>query len=123
MIIGIGLDVVEIDRIANLIKRQPRFPERVLTKIEQGKMAAFPTEKRRLEYLAGRFAVKEAFAKAKGCGIGKALSFQDIETYNRPQGQPTLSSNLLEKNEAVFVSITHSGQVAAAQVIIEKIGD
>lgn len=121
MIIGIGLDIVDIDRIEQLLKRQPRFPERVLTDREREKMAALPTPKRRLEYLAGRYAVKEAFAKAKGSGIGKALSFQDIETKNLSGGQPTISSRMLGDDEAAFASITHSAQMAAAQVIIEKV--
>ncbi|AOM84140.1 holo-ACP synthase [Salisediminibacterium beveridgei] len=122
MIIGIGLDIVEIERVGKLLERQPRFHQRVLTDREQEKMATLPTAKRRLEYLAGRYAVKEAFAKAKGSGIGKALSFQDIETRNLSGGQPTITSRMLGDDEAAFASITHSAQVAAAQVIIEKVG-
>ncbi|KMY52801.1 4'-phosphopantetheinyl transferase [Bacillus sp. FJAT-27231] len=116
MIQGIGMDIVEISRIQKLIERQPKFIERILTKKEQ---EIFYSRKgrRQYEYAAGRFAAKEAFAKALGSGIGETLSFQDIETAADEYGKPYIEAPL---SSGVHLSITHSQEYAAAQVIIEK---
>lgn len=78
MIYGIGLDITELKRIAAMAARQKRFAERILTPGELDQYHEL-SEKRKIEFLAGRFAAKEAFSKAFGTGIGKQLSFQDIE--------------------------------------------
>ncbi|WP_102349559.1 holo-ACP synthase [Bacillus sp. Marseille-P3661] len=116
MIKGIGIDIVELNRMKKIIERQPKFPERILTNKEleiYGKLSV----SRQVEFLAGRFAVKEAFAKAKGTGIGKNLSFQDIEVLPDEFGKPVTQSNLSE--EKIHLSITHSKEYALGQVIIE----
>jgi holo-[acyl-carrier protein] synthase len=115
MIKGIGLDIIEIRRIQQLVERQPKLIKRVLTASEQEHLAAL-TGSRSIEFIAGRFAAKEAFAKAKGTGIGHSLSFQDIEISKDPNGKPFFS-----KPDGVnaHLSITHSREFAAAQVIIE----
>ncbi len=79
MIKGIGIDIVEINRLARVLNRQPRLPERILTLSEQDIFNEL-SEKRQLEFLAGRFVAKEAFAKAYGTGIGRHLSFHDLKT-------------------------------------------
>jgi holo-[acyl-carrier protein] synthase len=116
MIAGIGLDIVEISRITAMLEKQKRFAERILTEEER---SIFGTLKgsRQAEFLAGRFAAKEAFSKAYGTGIGKELSFQDIEIGAGPLGKPLI---LKPFSEGVHLSITHSSEYAAAQVIIEK---
>jgi holo-[acyl-carrier protein] synthase len=116
MIKGIGMDIIEIARIRHLAGRQPKLVKRVLTIKEQGDLEIL-TGSRSTEFIAGRFAAKEAFAKAKGTGIGHALSFQDIEISKGPNGKPFFS-----KPEGVnaHLSITHSREFAAAQVIIEE---
>ncbi|WP_050182189.1 holo-ACP synthase [Domibacillus robiginosus] len=116
MIKGIGMDIVEIDRIKRLIDRQPKFLERVLT---PGEMDSFHEKNgtRRWEYAAGRFAVKEAFSKAAGTGIGRELSFQDIEVGSDERGKPIL---IRPYSEGVHVTITHTQHYAAAVVIIES---
>ena len=68
--------------------------------------------------MAGRFAAKEAFAKAYGTGIGTQLSFLDIQVENDEKGKPHITKPL---QKGVHLSITHSTEYAAAQVIIEKI--
>lgn len=78
MIFGIGIDIVELHRIENMLSRQTRFPQRILTEAEYARFTQL-SDKRKIEFLAGRFAAKEAFSKAYGTGIGKELSFQDIE--------------------------------------------
>ncbi|MEM1505065.1 holo-ACP synthase [Domibacillus sp. 8LH] len=116
MIKGIGMDIVEIDRIKRLIDRQPKFLERVLTPAELNSYLQ-KKDTRRFEYAAGRFAVKEAFSKAAGTGIGGELSFQDIEVGADEKGKPIL---ILPYSEGVHVTITHSQHYAAAVVIIES---
>lgn len=74
------------------------------------------TSNRRIEFLAGRFAGKEAFAKALGTGIGTQCNFADISILPEPSGKPTV----FFKGELIngFISITHTQTVAAAQVIL-----
>jgi holo-[acyl-carrier protein] synthase len=116
MIKGIGLDIVEIGRIQQLVERQPKLIKRVLTVNEQDQLASL-TGPRSIEFIAGRFAAKEAFAKANGTGIGHALSFQDIEISKDPHGKPFFSK---PDGMNAHLSITHSREFAAAQVIIEE---
>lgn len=116
MIIGIGLDLVETNRIERIKERQSRFPERILTEAEQHTYRSL-SEKRKTEFLAGRFAAKEAYAKALGTGIGKELSFQDIEISSDEKGKPFI---VKPASDRIHLSITHTKQYAAAQVIIEK---
>lgn len=116
MIEGIGLDIVELDRVQKIIKRQPKFIHRILTPNEQ-KVYEQRSATRRIEFAAGRFAAKEAFAKAVGTGIGRNLSFQDIEIKADDNGKPFICAPF---SQGVHLSITHSRDFAAAQVIIEK---
>lgn len=116
MIVGIGLDVTELDRIQQAYERRQAFAERVLTEREQAIFRQL-TGNRQMEFLAGRYAAKEAFSKAYGTGIGK-LSFQDIEVLPDEKNKPEITRSPFEGN--AFVSITHSGNIVAAQVILEK---
>ncbi|MFZ3578914.1 holo-ACP synthase [Virgibacillus sp. DJP39] len=118
MIKGIGIDIIELERIKKSIERSYRLVERILTNKEQGIYNSLTSSQRRVEYLAGRFAAKEAFAKATGKGIGK-LGFQDIEVIAEESGAPALHVQGYESYN-IFVSITHSKDYAVAQVIIEE---
>jgi holo-[acyl-carrier protein] synthase len=115
MIKGIGLDIVEINRIQKANDLSPRFKEKILTAREQKIFNQLKT-RRQLEFLAGRFSAKEAFSKANGTGIGKECALQDIEILPNDKGQPILyfKENLVQG----FVSITHSKEYAAAQVVL-----
>ena len=117
MITGIGLDITELNRIKTIKEKTTKFEERVLTskEIEQMKVLS---DQRQVEFLAGRFAAKEAFAKAKGTGIGKECSFLDIEILKEPSGKPSLYFKGKPVNG--FVSITHTKENAAAQVILQS---
>ncbi|WP_054704211.1 holo-ACP synthase [Bacillus sp. JCM 19041] len=117
MIVGIGLDIIELERIKSVLQRQPRFAKRILTRTELSQMNNL-TPYRQTEFLAGRFAAKEAYAKAKGTGIGAYLSFQDIEVVIEESGKPVIVSGVV--GEKAHLSITHSNQFAAAQVVIES---
>ncbi|WP_070121679.1 holo-ACP synthase [Bacillus marinisedimentorum] len=120
MIHGIGIDIVELDRIEKLMERQSRFLARILTEAELKRCGSL-SGRRKLEFAAGRFAVKEAFSKAAGTGIGSELSFQDIETASDPAGKPYIKSKLFNSRFHVHASISHSREYAAAQVIIESL--
>lgn len=115
MIQGIGLDIVELDRVRDLLGRKPEFANRILTPEE---MRIFESlgERRRIEWFAGRFSAKEAFSKAVGTGIGKELSFQDISIIQEKNGKPIIRHSL---SFTVHLSITHTNEHAAAQVILE----
>lgn len=116
VIIGIGLDIIELDRIAKLNNKSAKFRNRILTANE---LAIYQhlSVARRTEFLAGRFASKEAFSKARGTGIGASCNFVDIEIMPDTLGKPVLYFKDSPVNG--FVSITHTKTVAAAQVILQ----
>lgn len=117
MITGIGLDITELTRIKTIKMKTTRFEDRILTKKEKIQMQVL-SKQRQIEFLAGRFAAKEAFSKALGTGIGKDCSFQDIEILRDNNGKPSLYFK--EKPVNGFVSITHTKEYAAAQVILQS---
>ena len=116
MISGIGLDIVELKRIKRILERQSKFVDRILTEKEKEVYEKLSSN-RKVEYLAGRFAAKEAFSKAYGTGIGNSLSFLDIQVENDEKGKPFFR---YPEETGVHLSITHSAEYAVAQVIIEK---
>jgi holo-[acyl-carrier protein] synthase len=126
VIIGIGTDLIKIDRIkALLIHNRQRFLQRILTKDE----LKILKEGRITGYVAKRFSAKEAFAKALGTGIGKHLSFQDIEIFQDPNGKPyfKFSDKLKEflynnygKEITAHLSMTDESEFAQTFVVIEK---
>lgn len=129
MIAGIGLDVVELERMAGIMAgpTRERFSARVLTAEERSKWAALPT-RRGLEFIAGRFAAKEAVAKALGCGIGAVVGFHDMEIVSDAQGKPVCNLSPASVSRLgwadqpfkVHIAITHERSLAAATAIIEK---
>lgn len=127
MIKGIGIDISDKRRMQDTLARLgDKFLERVLTPREIEAMP--PNETRQVEYVAGRFAAKEAFAKATGWGIGENLSWQDMEIINDPSGKPViqLSEQWLKMHDCnrsltFHISISHEKNYAVAQIIIEQI--
>jgi len=116
MINGIGLDIVELHRIRKLDARSSKFRRRILTEREMSEYEQLSAA-RKTEFLAGRFAAKEAFAKANGTGIGSACSFQEIEIRKDEKGKPTV---FFQQQEIGLVSITHTKEYAAAQVLLQS---
>ncbi|MGG3471020.1 holo-ACP synthase [Neobacillus pocheonensis] len=114
MIKGIGIDIIELSRIEELLSRQGKFSERILTAREKDTFESL-SERRKVEFLAGRFAAKEAFSKAFGTGIGKELSFLDIEIASDSIGKPFI----VKPEVRAHLSISHSRDYAVAQVVIE----
>ena len=125
MILGMGTDIVEISRIRKLLKRNSaEFLSRVYTENE---LKEAGTKKNSAEYLAGRWAVKEALSKALGCGIGTDCNWKDISTTNDSKGAPrvhlagTASKTAKTKStRKIHVSISHEKHYACSTVILEK---
>jgi holo-[acyl-carrier protein] synthase len=126
MIAGIGMDLLDIERVEQLLA-QPhgqRFVERVLTEREREQAAK--RGNRLAEFVAGRFAAKEAVAKALGCGIGREVGFHDIRIAPDERGKPEcrLSDAAWERLGVsepltIHLSITHSATTAGAYAVIE----
>lgn len=125
MIVGIGTDIVEIERVARLLARYgERFLRRVFTEVEEAYAAR---SARTAERLAGRFAVKEAALKALGTGKSRDILWRDVETVPGPLGRPVVklhgaARTHMEKlgGTTVHGTIAHDGGKAIAFVIIEK---
>jgi len=124
MIVGSGIDVVEIERIQHAIDRYgPRFLDRVFCPAEQ----AYCLRKRNAaESFAVRFAAKEAAAKALGTGISQGVSWLEIEVVREPSGRPTLrlhgrAEEIARRLGAVRpnLSLTHTGSLAVASAVLE----
>jgi holo-[acyl-carrier protein] synthase len=124
MVVGMGTDLVEIERVARSIERYgERFLERVYTLEE----IAYCMQKRGFaESFAARFAAKEAGAKALGTGISRGVSWREFEVKRAMSGKPSLvlSGRALELAEAlgvarVSLSLTHSRELAMAVVVME----
>ncbi|HLR92113.1 MAG TPA: holo-ACP synthase [Atopostipes sp.] len=116
MIQGIGIDLVELERIEAALSRRENFYTRILTEKEQMHFRQL-SKHRQVEFLAGRFAAKEAFSKALGTGIGSQLSFQDIEILPSEVNKPIAVSKVF--SGTIHLSISHSKTYAIAQVILE----
>ena len=125
MIVGLGLDIAEIDRIEAAITRHGApFLERLFT---PGEIAYCEKFKNRCERYAGRFAVKEAAMKALGTGWSRGVRWRDIEVTRESGGKPGLRLEGVAREIAdglgvkqISVTITHSGNLAMAQVIFEN---
>jgi holo-[acyl-carrier protein] synthase len=125
MIYGLGTDIVEIKRIAQMLdKHGNAFIKRVFTIAE---IAQAEKRKDYVQYYAGRWAAKEALSKALGCGIGEQCSWRDISIIATSTGAPhlTISENALcaaglTNADRIHLSISHEQHYACATVIIEK---
>ena len=117
MILGHGIDLQEIAAITSAQAKHPRFASRILTPAELAVYEAKPLVAQ-TTYLAGRWAAKEAFAKAMGTGIGKVVGFQDLELLSDSQGAPYFSR--MPFDGRAFVSLSHSGGFVQASVILEE---
>ncbi len=125
MIVGIGIDLIEIERIRAVYARHSkRFAHRILTTAEHHYVMRFAEPSQRL---AGRWAAKEAALKALGTGLADGIGWKDVEILPDPQGKPHLYFHGKARDRAVdlhaefaHVTITHSDSLAMAQVILEK---
>jgi holo-[acyl-carrier protein] synthase len=125
MIVGTGIDIAEVPRIAESINRfGERFIHRVFT---EGEIRYCDTKGNRFERYAARFAAKEAAMKALGTGWNNGVRWRDVEVVREPGQRPTIkfhakaaevAARLKTKN--ISLSITHTAQQAMASVILES---
>ncbi len=124
MIAGLGIDIIEVDRIAEKIEKNNGFRELVFSAAE---IAYCENKTHKYEHYAARFAAKEAFFKALGTGWLDGTAFNEVEVINDDRGKPqiVLSGETRVTIEAfqltnMTVSLTHIRSTASAVVIIEK---
>jgi holo-[acyl-carrier protein] synthase len=124
VIVGLGIDVAEVERIREAIERHgARFIERIYTRAE---IAYAESKANRYERYAARFAAKEAAMKAIGTGWKRGVRWQDFEVANLASGRPTLQFHGAAAKFAqglgvrnIALSITHTAREGLAIVILE----
>ncbi len=123
MIVGIGIDIIEVSRIKKVLEKNPAFKEKVFTQqeIEYCESKADPG----LSFSV-RFAAKEAFMKALGTGWNHEVSWVEIETVTIPNGPPVLKISgktkaaMLSRNIVTcHLSLSHEKEYSVASVVLE----
>src|SRR5580658_779061 len=125
MIVGTGIDIAEVDRIAHSIERfGRRFVERIFT---PGEIRYCESKANKAERYAGRFAAKEAGMKAIGTGWNRGVTWRDVEVQRAPGNRPTIvfhgkAAEFFQKLGAAraHLSITHTKDSAMAFVVLES---
>ncbi|MBM3333519.1 holo-ACP synthase [Candidatus Sumerlaeota bacterium] len=125
MIVGIGIDLVEVARVERVLERHgQRFVRRVFTETEQQECAGRVSQ---AMHYAVRFAAKEAFLKAVGLGLRGGMRWRDVGVVHAPSGKPSLEirgrafDRMCELGaDSAHVSLTHTDAHACAVVILEK---
>lgn len=124
MIVGIGNDIVEIERIQKGVERSARFLDKLLTPLEKERVII--GDKLSYESIAGLFAAKEAVSKALGTGF-VTFKLTDIEVLKDEKGKPFIKlyggADVLAREigaETVHISISHSQRYATAFAIAER---
>ena len=123
MIYGIGTDITEIRRIEKAITRNKNFTNKLFTKDD---MDLWEKKNFKLEFIAGRFAAKEAVSKALGTGI-RDFNFKDIEIINNELGKPQVilkpkAEDIIRKvskSYKIHLSISHEKEYAIAYALLE----
>ena len=124
MILGLGIDIIEVARIASSLEKfGERFGQRILLPDE---MAYCLSHRHPAPFVAARFAAKEAISKAFGTGIGAALGWRDMEIRRKESGEPFVvlhgkGRELFESRKAkqLLVSISHTDNYAAVVAVLE----
>ncbi len=124
MIVGIGIDIVEIRRISAALQGTQAMERRVFTPKE---IRFCSKRKNKYQHFGGRFAAKEAALKALGTGWSQGIRWRDVEITSDDSGKPMLTLHgkareFFENSGALhtWVSITHSSEHAVAVVVLEK---
>ncbi len=131
MILGIGIDAVNIKRVADLLQEfTQKFEDKIFTKNEKFCAAQLKNSEKKIAFYAKRFAAKEAFSKACGLGIGRGIDFLDIEISNDKMGKPSinllndkitfLKEHFAVEKISIHLSLTDEKTLAQAIVILEK---
>lgn len=118
-ILGLGNDIIEIERIEKAVNRSDKFMEKIYSEKER----EYLSDKKGFASYAGKFAAKEAVAKAMGTGV-RGFAMSDIEILNDEMGKPyvLLSKELSEKYSGIkfMITISHSRENAVATAIAFK---
>lgn len=122
MILGIGTDIIEIERIKSAVEKTSGFLENIFTDKE---IAMFKSRNMRFEVIAGNFAAKEAISKTLGIGV-RGFSLREIEVLRDELGKPIVLlseniSNIINKNYKLNLSISHNKSNAIAFAVLEEV--
>lgn len=124
MITGIGMDIIEVERVAEKVTRENGFKEKIFAPRE---IAFCESTADRGQHYAVRFAAKEAFLKATGQGLHLGFELHEIEVLNSSTGKPEINlqgnfKSLAIENgwNKIHVSLSHLKNIACAVVIIEQ---
>jgi holo-[acyl-carrier protein] synthase len=128
MIVGVGIDVIEVERMRKTVDRHgSRFLDHVFAPSELDRAPEGPAA---AAYFAGRWAAKEAVSKALGTGIGRDCAWTDIRILRDPTGKPLVDLHGAGAATAarlcihhVHLSISHTGGLACATAVAERIVD
>lgn len=123
MIYGIGTDIIEVERVGNLVNKGPGFAEKIFS---AGEIAYCETKRYKNQNYAARFAAKEAFMKAIGMGWRLGITFHDIEVINDEMGKPSFllhgkAADFVADNVIINIHLTlsHLKGYATATVLLE----
>ena len=125
MILGVGIDIIEVARVQASHKR---FGERFLNRLLLADEIAYClSHKNPAPFIAARFAAKEAVSKAFGTGIGAQLGWQDMEIRRKASGEPFVilhgnGKKLFKSRRAknLLISLSHTANYAAATAVLER---
>jgi holo-[acyl-carrier protein] synthase len=121
MIFGIGIDIIEIERIKKSIKKFDKiFLNKIFTKTE---LDYCLSKKNKYQHFAARFAAKEAIAKALATGWSKGFRWKDIDIYNEESGMPNVKlhgnlKNFLGNDKSLKITMSHSEHYVTCFAII-----
>ena len=123
MVIGIGVDIIEIDRIKQSIEKYgDSFLNKIYTPVE---LEYCLKKSNKYQHLAARFAAKEAVYKALTTGTQEKIGWQNIEILNKPNGMPIVKlknfkDNFLSNGYSLKISISHSDNYVICFAIVYK---
>ncbi len=124
MIFGIGVDCVNVERIAKSMQRE-HFVQRVFSAGEQAHIKSLASDAQMRQTAAANFAAKEAFLKAAGVGLG-GFALSDVAALRKKSGAPyyelfgSAAEFLAQNNLSAHLSLTHEGGIATAFAVLEK---
>ena len=124
MVVGIGIDFVEVERVGRKLRENAGFREEVFT---EGEIAYCENKRYSAEHFAARFCAKEALFKALGCGFREGMRWREVEIESEASGQPKVNVRgkikaLMDEGGVghVFLSMSHTRQTAVAVIVLES---
>ncbi len=121
MIVGLGIDIVDIERIKSKLENNQKLKEHIFSKSE---INYCEKQRNKMEHYAARFAAKEALLKALGSGLNSEIKLHESEIVNEKSGKPLFnfmneSKKIIESgNYKILVSLSHTKNTACAVVIL-----